>query len=191
MLPQNSLTVSWPAYQAAFGFGLVYMTMALPKVVLGHSATASTALVSAGIASVLIALSVIDMRSCRLPDVLTIPLVVAGIVISDTLGWDDWSARTMAAAVGFVILYATRVLYFRWRNHHGLGLGDAKLFAAAGAWTGIAGLPAVMLWACGTALAFVFLWKSRGTVISSSTALPFGPFLAIGIWAVWLYGSPA
>ena len=37
------------------------------------------------------------------------------------------------AALGYVLLYLSHVLYLKWRDEVGLGLGDAKLLAAVGA----------------------------------------------------------
>jgi leader peptidase (prepilin peptidase)/N-methyltransferase len=163
----------------------------LPKFLYPPFPSVALALVDAGLAVTLISLSVIDLRSFRLFDTLTIPLIVSGVVFAAISGSDQLFARSVAALLGFLVLYFTRELYVRCRGHHGLGLGDAKLFAASGAWTGLAGLPWVMLLACATALVVVYLLKARGAAISSKSALPFGPFLAIGFWVVWLNGSQA
>ena len=64
-----------------------------------------------------------------------------------------------------------------------------KLFAASGAWIGLEALPAVLFIASGTALCGVLLAGALGRRMTSTTRLPFGPFLAFGLWAVWLYGS--
>ena len=86
----------------------------------------------------LLALALIDLRSWRLPDVLTLPLVVAGLVAA----WLDFLpgtglARAIAGAVlGYVALAGIAWVYRRLRHREGLGLGDAKLLAAAGAWLG-------------------------------------------------------
>jgi leader peptidase (prepilin peptidase)/N-methyltransferase len=74
------------------------------------------------------------------------------------------------------------------RHRAGLGLGDAKLFAAAGAWLGPAGLPSVLVWACGAALIAVAIHSIRGQTLSRTSRIAFGPFLAFGFWIVWLFG---
>jgi leader peptidase (prepilin peptidase)/N-methyltransferase len=73
----------------------------------------------------------------------------------------------------------------------GIGLGDAKLLAAAGAWLSWQALPGVVLIA--TILAVVFavatsLW--RRTPLAAAARVPFGPYLSVAIWLVWLYGPP-
>jgi leader peptidase (prepilin peptidase)/N-methyltransferase len=78
--------------------------------------------------------------------------------------------------------------YRRLRHREGLGQGDAKLFAAAGAWLGTAALPQVILLATAAALAMATGLALAGTRLRADTALPFGPFLALAIWLIWLFG---
>ena len=81
------------------------------------------------------------------------------------------------------------MLYSRLRGRDGLGLGDAKLFAASGAWLGLEGLPAVLLVACGAAIVALLVDGLAIAGLSATTRIPFGPFLAFGTWIVWLYGA--
>ena len=71
----------------------------------------------------------------------------------------------------------------------GLGQGDAKLFAAAVAWLGIAALPQVILLAAGAALAMAAGFRLAGTRLRAHSAVPFGPFLALATWLIWLLGT--
>jgi leader peptidase (prepilin peptidase)/N-methyltransferase len=97
-----------------------------------------------------------------------------------------WQAAS--AATGFVLLAAAAVLYAKLRGEPGLGLGDAKLLAASGAWLGAQALPSVLLWACGSAILGLLLRAWRSGSLSGKSRVPFGPFLAFGTWLVWLYG---
>lgn len=138
----------------------------------------------------LLALAWIDARSYRLPDMLTLPLLLAGLAVA----WFDSREALLSAALGAIGGYAVLALvsagYRRLRGREGLGLGDAKLLAAGGAWIGWAGLPWALLLACGFGIAFA-LWRGlREGGLAGNTALPFGPPLALGIWLVWLYGVP-
>jgi leader peptidase (prepilin peptidase)/N-methyltransferase len=146
-------------------------------------------LASAALALALVFLSAIDLRDYRLPDVLTLPLGAAGILASWWLGiappW--WSIAS--AVVGFALLAGVAMIYSRVRGRDGLGLGDAKLFAASGAWLGLEGLPAVLLVACGAAIVALLVMALRSQALSATTRIPFGPFLAFGTWIVWLYGA--
>lgn len=133
----------------------------------------------------LLALALIDLRSWRLPDVLTLPLIGAGIIAA-TLGLlpaVDLLHALAGATVGYLVLAGIGWAYRRLRGRDGLGLGDAKLLAAGGAWLGVESLPWLVLIAAvlGLALALV-----RTQPIRAETAVPFGPPLALAFWGLFL-----
>jgi leader peptidase (prepilin peptidase) / N-methyltransferase len=169
---------------------VAYSAMAAPAV-LAESMPGSVLLASLLLGAALIALSVIDLKTFRLPDVLTMPLMFAGLGLAGVLGWDSFGSRAASAAIGFGSAYAVARTYEAVRGRAGLGLGDAKLFAASGAWVGAAGLPSVVLYGCATALTALAVARVRKTSLSLTTAIPFGPFLAAGTWLVWFYGPLA
>jgi leader peptidase (prepilin peptidase)/N-methyltransferase len=136
----------------------------------------------------LAALSANDVQSFRLPDALTLPLTGGGLLLAWLMGWGPLWWRIVSAAAGFLLLYGVERAYQRVRGRNGLGRGDAKLFAASGAWLGAEGLTTVLLWACGTALMAVLLAACFGNRLSRTTRLPFGQFLALGTWLAWFYG---
>ena len=76
-------------------------------------------------------------------------------------------------------------------GREGLGLGDAKLFAAAGAWVSWEGLPSVLLLAAAGALAWHLGAARWGGRRLEGRELPFGPYLAAALWLVWLHGPVA
>ena len=80
------------------------------------------------------------------------------------------------------------LIYRRLRGHDGIGGGDAKLVAVAGAWTGPVGVVAVLLWSTVMALVAAAGAALMGWRPSRNTRLPFGPFLGIAIWITWLFG---
>lgn len=140
------------------------------------------------LAAALAALSGIDLHAYRLPDALTLPLAGLGLFVSAWSGamplW--WSA--LSAVLTFLLLAGIAAAYRRVRDRAGLGLGDAKLAAASGAWLGLEALPTVLLWATASALICALAASWRGQPITGATRLPFGPFLAFATWLVWLYG---
>ena len=172
---------------------VVHGVIAGPFVMSGQSAFASThdaAITGASILllTTLVALSTIDWLTFRLPDALTLPLAVAGLIVHWEGGQFAVLERLIAAAVGFGLLAGAACGYEKLRGRAGLGLGDAKLYAAAGAWLGLAGLPSVMVYATIAALAAIAGSTVMGSRVSLTSRLPFGPFLAVAIWIVWLYG---
>lgn len=139
----------------------------------------------------LVVSSAIDLQTQRLPDALTLPLIAIGLALPTLIDSSALAWHVAGAIMGYVLLWGIGRLYAVYRGRAGLGLGDAKLLAAAGAWLGPAGLPSVLLVATFGALAGVGLARWRGAKITGETAIPFGPFLALGFWVVWLYGPLA
>jgi leader peptidase (prepilin peptidase) / N-methyltransferase len=135
----------------------------------------------------LLALGWIDWRRAVLPDVLTLPLIALGLA-AIALAPDELWDRVCGAAAGFLGLWAVASLYRRLRGRDGLGLGDAKLFAASGAWVGASGLPSVLAGGALAALAAAGGMMLTGTRLDRHATLPFGPFLALATWLVWLFG---
>jgi leader peptidase (prepilin peptidase)/N-methyltransferase len=134
----------------------------------------------------LLALGWIDARHWLLPDALTLPLAVAGLAAALAIDPADFTGRLFGAAVGYLALRAVAWLYRRLRGRDGLGEGDAKLLAAAGAWVGVAGLPQVVLIAALAGLVAALCLRLAGVRLGPASALPFGPFLALATWLVWL-----
>ncbi len=144
--------------------------------------------IAVGLGLVLSLLSAIDLKTLRLPDVLTLPLIIAGLAVTYALGIDDVLWRLAAAVAGAALLYVVAEIFRRARGVDALGLGDVKLFAAAGAWVGFDGLPSVLLLSSASALLVAALTVAVGGTIDRTTRIPFGPFLAGGFWLAWLYG---
>jgi leader peptidase (prepilin peptidase)/N-methyltransferase len=133
----------------------------------------------------LLALAIIDARHFLLPDVITLPLLVAGCITSLWRPELASPLHLVGALAGLSVFAAIRWAFYRIRGFEGLGWGDVKLFGAAGAWLGIGGLPNTLLIGAVTGLAFALL-RDRG--LNLTRAVPFGTFLCVGIWLTWLYG---
>lgn len=136
----------------------------------------------------LVALAAMDVRSLILADVLTLPLTAAGLVVIAVVNPSQLWWHAAGAAAGFAIMVAVAFAYHKLRGREGLGFGDAKLMAAAGAWTGVEGLGAVLLYAAVAGLAFATLMRMRGAGVDAASEIPLGAGIALGLWLVWLYG---
>ena len=139
----------------------------------------------------LLALAAIDARHHLLPDFLTLPLLLGGLAVNALFDWQSFAAAAIGAAAGFLFVVALRAIYDRLRGREGIGLGDAKLLAACGAWVGWDGLPSVVLAASLGGLLFALMRAARLGRLSLGERMPFGPFLCAGLWLVWLYGPLA
>jgi len=136
----------------------------------------------------LLALAWIDIRRWLLPDPLTLPLVIAGLVVTATLDPARLTENALGAATGYLSLRVVASLYRVLRGREGLGRGDAKLLAASGAWVGAGALPQVVLGAAVMGLFAASCLQLAGIRLHARSALPFGPFLALATWLVWLFG---
>lgn len=132
----------------------------------------------------LAAISVIDWRTRRIPDALSLPLVAAGLYFGHSAGASPFVDHLVGAAVGYAALAAFGAGYFRLRGREGLGLGDAKLFAAGGAWLGWQALPLVLLTAALGGLAYVAI--ARSIASDRDPRIAFGPWLSLAIWLAWI-----
>ena len=134
----------------------------------------------------LLALAWIDALTMRLPDFLTLPLILSGLAESLWCDPNALTDRALGAALGYTIFRVLASIYRRLRNRDGLGEGDAKLLAAAGAWVGASMLADVVLAAAIGGLGFAAVLRLTGKSMNSTTRIPFGPFLAAASWLVWL-----
>ncbi|MSO92485.1 MAG: prepilin peptidase [Rhodospirillales bacterium] len=135
----------------------------------------------------LLTLAVIDIRHFTLPDALTVPLLALGLLLAALRGWPAFLDAGIGAAAGFAVFAAVGWVHWRLRSREGLGLGDAKLLAAAGAWVAWSGLASVVLVASLAALASA---AARILLHGRDTPAPiaFGPYLGIATWLIVLYG---
>jgi leader peptidase (prepilin peptidase) / N-methyltransferase len=138
-------------------------------------------------------IALIDLRHFTIPDSLSLPAIPLGItasVIAMPGEWNDvaWD-RSLAVIVAGLALYLLRWAFFKLRGVIGLGLGDVKLGAAAGAWVGLLGLHWTLLLASVSALLAVALQSGMvgREAISPSTKVPFGSFIAPAIVVIWTF----
>ena len=146
---------------------------------------APVSLITAVLGWWLLALALIDLRTWRLPDALTLPLIAAGLGAAalDLLPAVRLLHSLVGAAVGYLALAGVGWAYRRLRGRDGLGLGDAKLLAAAGAWLGAEALPWLVLTAAILGLALAL---TRARPVRAETAVPFGPPLALAFWSLFV-----
>ncbi|GAB6066808.1 A24 family peptidase [Methylothermus subterraneus] len=136
----------------------------------------------------LIALSGIDLDHQLLPDALTLPLLWLGLLSSLAGGFTDPASAILGAALGYGILWSVYQLFRLLTGKEGMGYGDFKLLAAAGAWLGWQMLPLILLLA---SLLGATIGLSLTLVLGrdKNTPLPFGPYLALAAWIALLWGQ--
>ena len=101
------------------------------------------------------------------------------------------SAATAVAGGVFAGLWLLRLGHETLRGQTGLGLGDVKMAGAGTLWLLPGSVWLFLFVASLAALAWIGLIVATGRRISAGTALPFGPFLAIGLFVAYLLESLA
>lgn len=136
----------------------------------------------------LIAMSGIDVRTQLLPDQLTLPLLWLGLIASVDNLFVPAKAAIAGAVLGYLSLWGVYWVYKQLTGKIGMGHGDFKLLAALGAWAGYkALLPIVMLSSIVGAVVGSIWLMTKGR--DQATPIPFGPYLAIAGWIVFLWGN--
>lgn len=139
----------------------------------------------------LFALTLYDIRSFRLPNVLTATLFIIGAIYLWTIPTNNIADHIIGATIGLILFPALNFFYRRLRGHDGIGLGDAKLLAGLGLWLGWQALPPVLLIASLSGLLYAlikFLVAPKNKAQANlAQPLPFGAFLCMGGWLAWLF----
>ena len=156
----------------------------------------------------LVGLAALDAEHLWLPDIVTLPAILFGIVVSMLRGdpllatsHPPLSVLNQLLRLAFSILIAgglilvIRWLYWLIRRREGIGLGDAKLMAMLAAWLGLPG--ALLAFSIGVvvgaAAALLLLAVPAARPESQTwavTKLPLGTFLCIGGIVSALWGRP-
>ena len=129
--------------------------------------------------STLVAITGIDVDHQIIPDVLSLPGIALGLVVSlvpSGIGWRDSVLGTLlGGGVFIVIIVASGVIL----GQPGMGVGDVKLGAMLGAFLGwkLVLLSILLSVLIGGPLAATLLATGRK---GRKDPLPFGPFLAVG-----------
>ena len=130
--------------------------------------------------------ALVDLRTFLLPDVSTLGLIPLGLILGYLSGGLDtlWM-HALAALIGFASFALIGEAYKRLRGREGLGLGDAKLLAVGGAFSGLFALPWIVMIGAGVTLFFVAIGHVLGRKASGDTAVPLGPGLAAGCYLAY------
>ena len=190
----------WPSGQSSSrttfitaGFLIILVLVFAASWWFGNSRSESVGffLGSIGLATGLTALTWYDVREFRLPNILTLSLISAGLIVSYADARSDFLFHLVGAFVGYALIYLLWFCWHHFRGYPGIGLGDAKLFAAGGAWCGLISLPFIMLISSGTGIFVTVLSIVFGSYVTKASKryLPFGPLIGLGIWICWNFRS--
>jgi leader peptidase (prepilin peptidase) / N-methyltransferase len=183
------------------GKGLLLALVAIASVTASLAASPGIlGVLGAALAFLMITIAVIDWRSFIIPD----PLTIAGLVLAfahaaaqaapsgpDAMA-QAVAIATLRGAVLALVFLIIRNGYSRLRGKQGLGLGDVKLAAVAGAWLDWQFMPVAIEIAAFVALsAYLLRQVLFGRPVSATNRVPFGLFFAPAIWLCWLLETMA
>jgi leader peptidase (prepilin peptidase) / N-methyltransferase len=174
---KNPISIRYPLVEAAAGCLSVFALLRW-----GISVAGIEVLIFSWVS---LALCLIDYDHQILPNTLTYPSIVLGLVCSCFGGYTEWLDSLLGAVVGALLPTLVIVIYKVWRGIEGMGWGDVKYLAAIGSVVGLQGVVGVLVIAAtvGALFGLGMIAMGRG---SGKTELPFGTFLALAV-IFWLY----
>lgn len=134
----------------------------------------------------LIVLSFIDIQHQLLPDIIVLPLLSFGLLLSVFGVYTTSYASIVGAIGGYMFLWLVYQAYKLLTGKEGMGYGDFKLLALLGAWLGWQQLLLVVI------LASLLAIISAATMLcfgKKCTKLPFAPFLATAGMVALFWGG--
>jgi leader peptidase (prepilin peptidase) / N-methyltransferase len=136
----------------------------------------------------MIVLFVIDLQHRILPNVITVPGIVVGLLLSLVLP-PGFVSSAIGVLIGGGLLFGIGEAYYRLRGVEGMGMGDVKMLAMIGAFLGWPLVLVTIIVASfgGAVFGVLLLATRRGTM---QAALPFGTFLAVGAAFAAVVGEP-
>ena len=156
----------------------------LHGVVFGWSALLLPRLV---FACAMVVLFAIDLEHQLLPNVITLPGIVVGLIASTVLPPGIVEA-IIGVVIGGGVLWLIGEAYYRYSGHEGMGGGDVKMLAMIGAFLGwkLVLVTLVLSSVAGSVIGlFVIAFRKGGM----KYALPYGTFLALGALVSSLAGE--
>ncbi|SFM59893.1 prepilin peptidase [Thermodesulforhabdus norvegica] len=136
--------------------------------------------------SLLILVTFTDLETFLIPDLYSIGGIFLGLALSGFNPQVTWKEALVGVLIGAGVLLAIACGYGKIRGHEGMGGGDIKLLGMIGAFTGWKGVIIALFVSALSGLAaglIVMAVKRQGL----KTAIPYGPFLALGGLVAYLW----
>ena len=136
----------------------------------------------------LIVITFVDLDYQIIPDSISLPGIGVGFAAALVLGQPNWMASLGGILLGGGLLWGVAEGYHWLTGREGMGGGDIKLLAMIGAFLGWQAVPVTLMIAslAGTAVGVTLMLAQRR---DSRTAIPFGPFLAVGATCALFWGD--
>jgi leader peptidase (prepilin peptidase)/N-methyltransferase len=137
-----------------------------------------------GLVTLLVPMTLIDLEHKIIPNRLLAPFAVLALALGLALdpSFVPEQLASGLAAGGFFLLAAML-------SPGGMGMGDVKLVAVLGLYLGAAVAPAIFFGLIAGVLVGAVIIARVGRVAGRKTAVPFGPFLALGALVAFFVGN--
>jgi leader peptidase (prepilin peptidase) / N-methyltransferase len=183
--PRRGLIVKYGAF-AAIACSIVMASLV--------AAPGTSGLLGGALGLLMLAVAVADARALIIPDKLTIAAFLLALTNAANEGLASMPENIAVAALRGLVLalafFALREIYLRLRHRHGIGLGDVKLAAVAGAWLDWTLIPvAIEIAALAALIVYIANQLVRRRPLCAAAKLPFGLFFAPAIWFCWLLNA--
>jgi leader peptidase (prepilin peptidase)/N-methyltransferase len=132
----------------------------------------------------LVPITLIDLDHRIIPNRIIGPATLAGVVAIAALDTDFLPEAVIAAVAGGGFFFVAAVLYPR-----GMGMGDVKLAGMLGVYLGRAVAPAIFIALIAGVAVGAAIIARKGAAEGRKTAVPFGPFLALGAIVAFFVGD--
>jgi leader peptidase (prepilin peptidase) / N-methyltransferase len=132
----------------------------------------------------LVPITLIDLDYRIIPNRITGPAAIAALVAIAVLDTDFLVEALLGAVAGGGFFFIAAVLYPR-----GMGMGDVKLAGVLGLYLGRAVAPAILIALIVGVIVGAAIIARKGAVEGRKTAVPFGPFLALGGIVAFFVGN--
>ncbi len=138
----------------------------------------------------LLTLTVIDLNTYLLPDIIVLPMLWLGLLFNAVGGLTTLQSAVWGAVVGYMSLWTVYQLFKLLTGKEGMGFGDFKLLAALGAWLGVSMVLPIVLFSsvAGALMGGALILSKR---LQAQNPIAFGPYLAVGGVLALFYGQSA
>lgn len=140
-----------------------------------HHGDATALVLGLVLVAFLVPIALIDLDLMVIPNALTLPAALLAVVLGTALDPGGEAERLLAGVLAGVALALPSLLHPK-----GMGMGDAKLAAVLGLFLGGGVAAAFAVAFLAGALAGAVIMLRKGVAAGRRTAVPFGPFLALG-----------
>lgn len=176
----NGISARYPVVETLTGLAAVAVVCA--------AALTAHALLAFAFVCALIVITFVDFDHQIIPDAISLPGIAVGFAAALVLGQPTWTASLAGILLGGGLLWGIAEGYHWLTGREGMGGGDIKLLAMIGAFLGWQAVPVTLMIAslAGTAVGVTLMVVQRR---DGRTAIPFGPFLAIGAICALFWGD--